>query len=699
MEGRQLDRLLRPRSVAIVGVSPEPGHMGGSVLANLERCGFAGAIHLVSRSRAEIDGRPCIASIDELPEGVDVAVLVIPQSAVIDAIAACGRRGVGAAIVFASGYGETGEAGRAEQGRLTAAARASNVMVLGPNCIGMCSYTVGAALTFEFNVQRPPETSAPKIGIVAQSGAVAAIMRMAFLAKDLGVTYYISTGNEADLTVEDFLGALIDDDATDVAALFVEQIRHPQKFLELAKRARAKRKPIVVMHPGRSQRARTSASSHTGALAGDHAMMTALLRHAAVTVVDTLDELLDTAELLARFPPPLKGPGIITNSGAIKGFALDFCDRLGLDIPRLGTEALDALKAALPPFASLDNPVDVTAQVLRDITIWTRSAQALLADPAIGSLCVPMVAGSPKLAMDKVNALLPAMAASGKPAVIAALGDDFPIPPEFIASFRGKGIPVLRSPERALRALAHATAYGQMLAEPAATPASIAAPPLPRTGTLAEHEGKQYLKALGIAVPDGALTRNIETATRVAQRVRFPVVLKVQSADLMHKSDIGGVVLNIESPNALMDAWQRTMRGILAARPDFKLDGMLIEKMAPRGIEMIVGAKRDPAWGPVVMVGLGGIWTEALDDVRPMPADLSATQIAAEIGRLKGARVLQGLRGAPPSDVAAVAEVAARLGALMRARPEIAEIDINPLMVYPRGVLALDALIVVATAA
>jgi acyl-CoA synthetase (NDP forming) len=698
MESRQLDRLLRPRSVAIVGVSPEPGHMGGSVLANLERCGFAGAIHLISRSRAEINGRPCVGSIDDLPKGVDIAVLVIPQSAVIDAIAACGRRGVGAAIVFASGYGETGDAGRAEQDRLTAAARAANVMVLGPNCIGMCSYTVGAALTFEFNVQRPPETSAPKIGIVAQSGAVAAIMRMAFLAKDLGVTYYISTGNEADLTAEDFLGALIDDEATNVAALFVEQIRHPQTFLALAKRARAKRKPIVVMHPGRSQRARTSASSHTGALAGDHAVMTALLRHAAVIVVETLDELLDTAELLARFAPPTKGPGIITNSGAIKGFALDFCDKLGLDIPRLGDTALDALKAALPPFASLDNPVDVTAQVLRDVTIWTRSAEALLSDPGIGSLCVPMVAGSPKLAMDKVNALLPAMVASGKPAVIAVLGDDFPIPPEFIASFRGKGIPVLRSPERALRALAYATAYGQMLAETAATPASIPAPPLPRTGTLPEHECKAYLKALSIAVPKGALTRDIEAATRVAQRVRFPVALKVQSATLTHKSDVGGVVLNIGSPNALMESWQRTMRGIWAVQPDFKLDGMLIEKMAPPGIEMIVGAKRDPGWGPVVMVGLGGIWTEALDDVRLMPADLSAEQVTAEIRRLKGARVLAGLRGAPPSDVAAVADVAVRLGALMRARPEIAEIDINPLVVYPRGVLALDALIVVATA-
>src|SRR3954453_3260666 len=221
-------RLLRPRSVAIVGVSPDPGHPGSTVLANLERCRFEGAIHLVSRSRAEFAGRACVPSIDELPFGIDVAVLVVPQAIVIDAIGALGRRGVGAAIVFASGYAEVGDAGRSEQEKLAAAAHAANVAVLGPNCIGMCSFAVGAALTFEFNVQRPGPEANPKIGMVAQSGAMAAIMRMAFLAKGLGVTFYISTGNEADLSVEDFLGALIDDDDTAVAALFVEQIRKPR---------------------------------------------------------------------------------------------------------------------------------------------------------------------------------------------------------------------------------------------------------------------------------------------------------------------------------------------------------------------------------------------------------------------------------------------------------------------------------------
>src|SRR3989440_2694786 len=518
----RLDRLLRPRSVAIVGVSPEPGHPGGSVLANLGRCRYAGGIHLVSRSRTAFNGRPCVPSIDDLPHGLDAAVLVVPQSAVIDAIAALGRRGVGGAIVFASGYAEVGAAGRAEQEKLAAAARAANVAVLGPNCIGMCSFALGAALTFEFNVEPPPQDLKPKIGVVAESGAIAVIMRMACLAKGLGVSFYISTGNEADLTVEDFLGALIDDDDTQVAALFIEQIRRPQKFLELAERARAIGKPIVLMHAGRSQRARVSASSHTGALTGDHAVATAMLHHAAVIQVDTLEELADTVDVLARCKPPMKGPGIITNSGAVKGFALDFCDQIGFDVPRLAPATIEKLAAVLPAFASLDNPLDITAQVLRDVSLWPRTAQALVADPGIGSLCLPMVAGSPNYAMDKVRALLPALRAGGKPTMIALLGDDFPVPPEFTAAFRAERVPVLRSPERALRALAHATAYGQALASPRGKAATIETPPLPRRGTLPEYEGKAYLAALGITIPRGALARELGEAKTIAQRFGCP---------------------------------------------------------------------------------------------------------------------------------------------------------------------------------
>jgi acyl-CoA synthetase (NDP forming) len=686
-----LARLMRPRAVAIVGATPEPGTIGGAVLANLERCRYQGNIHLVSRRAKEINGRPCVAAIDDLPDGIDAAVLVVPQQAVVDAVAACGRRGIGGAVVFASGFAEVGDDGRAAQERLVQAARAGGVRILGPNCIGFTNFADSLALTFE-TLAPEPIAGRPAVGAVTQSGALAGALRIALSAKGLGISHAISTGNEADLTAEDFVAFLLDDPQTRAVALFLEQIRRPQTFLALAARARSLRKPIILLHPGKSARARASASTHTGALAGDYAVMAALLRHEAVVLVDTIDELIDAADLLARAAPPTSGAGIITNSGAIKGFALDFAETIGLEIPAPSPATRAALQVALPAFASPDNPVDVTAQVIMDLGIWTRAATALIADPAIGSLAMLAVPGAPKQAIDKGQAVLSAIVASGKPAVVAVLGDESPIPAEFYGMFRERGVPVFRSPERALQALAHATRYGRALAAADATAPSINAPPLPHDGTLPEYVGKAYFAALGIAVPKGKLARDLEAATATASKIGYPVALKAQAGALAHKSDRGGVILGIESVEALASAWDEMQ----VAMADIALEGILIERMVKGGLEMIVGARRDPDWGPVVMVGLGGIFVEALKDVRLMPAWLPKERIVEECYRLNGAAMLRGVRGRPAVDVDALADVVLRVAAAMTARPEITEIDINPLAVLPsgQGAIALDALIV-----
>jgi acyl-CoA synthetase (NDP forming) len=686
-----LARLMRPRAVAIVGATPEPGTIGGAVLGNLERCSYPGDIHLVSRRIKEINGRPCVAAIDDLPGGIDAAVLVVPQQAVVDAVAACGRRGIGGAVVFASGFAEVGDEGRAEQQHLVQAARAGGVRILGPNCIGFTNFANGVALTFE-TIALEPIAGRPAVGAVTQSGALAGALRIALSAKGLGVSHAVSTGNEADLTAEDFVAFLLDDPQTRVIALFLEQIRKPQTFLSLAARARSSRKPIILLHPGKSVRARDSASTHTGALAGDYAVMSALLRHEAVVLVDTIDELIDGADLLARTTPPAGGAGIITNSGAIKGFALDFAETIGLDIPPPSPATRAALQAALPAFASLDNPVDVTAQVIKDISIWTRAANALLADPAIGSLAMLAVPGAPKQAMDKLNAVLPAIVASGKPAVVAALGDESPIPAEFQAMFRERGVPVFRSPERALQALAHATRYGRALAAPPGTVAPLNAPALPCHGTLPEYEGKAYLATLGISIPKGKLARDLAAAKAIAAEIGYPVALKAQASALSHKSDRGGVILGVGNEQALVSAWDEMQ----ASLTGIALDGILVEQMVEGGLEMIVGARRDPSWGPVVMVGLGGIFVETLKDVRLMPPSLPKERIVEECYQLKGAAMLRGVRGRPAADVEALADVALRIAVAMNARPEITEIDINPLTVLPsgKGAIALDALIV-----
>ena len=301
------------------------------MLANLSRIGFQGDIHLVSRSNREIGGRACVGSIDELPDGVDVAVLAVPRQATVDAVQACVRRKIGAALVFASGFAEMDDAGRAEQDAMARIANEAKLALCGPNCIGLVNLTDRVALTFE-PLSLPAQVQGRGIGVVTQSGAMCSTLRLALLAKGLKLSIVVSTGNEAQLTTEHFLEFLIDDDATEVIVLFMEQVRDPALFLELAARARERKKPIVLMHPGRSARAQESARTHTGAMVGNHAVMSALVAHQAVVRVETLEELLDTAEILARFAaPPVKGAAVMTNSGAFKGYALDFAETLGLE--------------------------------------------------------------------------------------------------------------------------------------------------------------------------------------------------------------------------------------------------------------------------------------------------------------------------------------------------------------------------------
>jgi acetate---CoA ligase (ADP-forming) len=700
-----LTRLLRPRSIAIVGVSPEPGSIGANVLGNLDRIGFAGDLHLVSRTNREIGGRHCYRSIDELPEGLDAAVLAVPRQAVVEAIEACVRRKLGAALVFASGFAEMDEAGRAEQQKMADIARDGALALCGPNCIGFVNLTDRVALTFE-PLQAPlplPSSRAAQgraeagraVGIITQSGAMCSTLRLALLAKGLNLSCVVSTGNEAQLTTEDFLAFLIDDDATQVAVLFMEQVRDPAMFLTLAARARARNKPILLMHPGRSARAQASARSHTGSMVGNHEVMTALVEREAIVRVETLDELIDTAEILARFPKAaVKGAAIVTNSGAFKGYALDFADTMGLDLPPLSPASADAIKKELPPFAAIENPLDTTAMTVRNPSILGSTARHLLADPAMGSLVVSIVAGAPRFAMDKANAIIAGIADLDKPIAVATMGDDSEQPEEFAKALRDKGVAFFRSPDRALRAMARATWYGRAVSSPhrRAPPLALPAYPPPPAGALAEYQGKALLSAIGIPVPPGALARDAAEARDIAQRIGFPVALKAQSRDLAHKSDSGGVMLGIDDEAALLRAWAELHANIRIAKDGLALDGVLVERMAAPGLEIAVAARREGGWGEIVTFGLGGIWIETLRDVRIVPADIDRDGVIGELGKLKGAALLHGSRGAPAADLDAIADCASRLGALVRGDPRIAEVEINPLRVYAKGALALDVL-------
>ncbi|MFY9185418.1 MAG: acetate--CoA ligase family protein [Limnohabitans sp.] len=700
---RDVQHIVHPRSIAIVGASADPRSFGGFVQGNLERFGYSGDLHLVSRSSEEINGRPCVKAVDALPEGIDLAVLAIPESGVLDAVKALAARRCKAAVLFASGYAEAGEEGQHKQAELARVAQAAGILLVGPNCMGFTNLAAGIPVTFEPLTARAPETR-PGVGVVAQSGFMAANLRDAYLGRGVPVTTVFSTGNEVSVCVEDVLAALIADTQTRVITVYVEQIRRPQVFLQLAAKARAAGKPLVLLMPGRSARAREAAQSHTGALAGDHATATALLQREAVVVVDSLDELLDTTAVLLRYPqPPAGGTAFMTGSGAMKNIALDFADDLGLDLPELTAATVDQLTAMLPAYAVAENPLDYTTIGIRQPGLIGELLLKMLDDAHIGSIVLAIPVGPVMAQRDKADHIVPAMAKATKPAVLVLTGDSSPVEPFFMEAIQASGVPMFRSADRALRALRRVAQYGEALqrAARAQTAAALAIPlpgAVPPNGIFAEYQGKAWLAQAGLVVPQGALATTADEAVAVARRIGFPVVLKAQASELPHKSDVGGVLVGLTDEAALRAGWDKLFASVKHHRPELVLDGALVEAMGPRGLELVVGAKRDADWGPVVLVGLGGIWIEALKDVRLIPADMAEADIAVELTRLKAAVVLQGIRGAAAVDVPAIARVVAQVGAQMRANPNITEIDINPLVAYPLGsavpVLALDALVV-----
>jgi acetate---CoA ligase (ADP-forming) len=698
---RPLQPLLQPRSIAVVGASADARSFGGFVLGNLRRFGYPGQLHLVSRSSDEIDGLACVRTVAGLPEDLDLAVLAIPEAGVLEALTELAARRCRAAVVFASGYGEAGDEGRARQQALAELARQTGLLLLGPNCMGFTNYQEAVPLTFEALAPQSAQ-GRPGIGVLAQSGAMAANLRDAFLGRGAVVPCVCSTGNEASVTIEDVLGHYLADSQIRVVALYAEQIRRPALFLQLARQAREAGKPIVLLMPGRSARAREAAASHTGALAGDHASASALLKREAVVVVDTVDELIDTTAVLLRHPaPPAGGTAFATGSGAMKNLALDFADDIALALPALGEPAAARLKQLLPDYAVAENPLDYTTIGVRQPGLIGELIHVMLADPAIGSAVLAIPVGPSIAQRDKATHIVPALARADKPTLLVLTGDTHPIEPDFQAAIRDSGVPLFRSCDRALRALRHVAAYGQALQRArradrhgAAGIGAVALPgPLPANGLYAEHQGKAWLQALGIAVPRGGLARSLAEAELLAGDIGFPVVLKAQASELPHKSDVGGVVVGLADAAALRAGWAQLSDNLRRHRPDLLLDGVLVEAMAARGLELIVGARRDPEWGPVLLVGLGGVWIEALRDVRLLPPDLAPDDIVEELLSLKAAPLLRGLRGQPGADLQALARVVALIGAQMRAWPQLQEIDINPLLARGAEVLALDALI------
>jgi acyl-CoA synthetase (NDP forming) len=611
-----IGRLLRPRSIAIVGASATPGALGASVLGNLERNGFAGDIHLINPRRSEIAGRACLATVDQLPEGVDVAVLAIPQPAVLDTVRALAARRVGAAVIFSAGFAEAGERGMAEQREIACIAAEAGMVVEGPNCLGCINYLQRVPLTFvEVNIDaQQVDAARPAIGVVSQSGAMMTVL----------------------------------------------------------------------------------CATHTGAMAGDYALMRTKLERAGAVFAETLEELGDIAEIAIRCPVlPSAGVAVLGESGAFKALTLDWAEELGLALPAIGDDDSPALRAALPEFVGVSNPLDLTAQGLVEPDLYFRTLDALFGDARFSTIIVGLIQGDPVTCGIKMPPVLRAVRElrPGKPVIVAGLDEGAAVPAEFIAGMRALGVPYFPSTERALRAVQRLAAFSERSFE--RTDAQPIALRLPAGRTVVpEYESKAVLAQAGVPFARGRLATSAEQAVAIASEIGWPVALKAQSAGLSHKSDAGGVLLNIADAQAMGQAWDRLHANVAAYDNAIALDGVLVEAMGRRGLEMIIGARNDPLWGPVILAGLGGVTAEIMRDARLLDADLSTGEVLRELDRLQGAPLLHGYRGSPALDRAALAELIVRLGQVLRGTPALREIDLNPVIVLPegQGVVALDAL-------
>ena len=690
-------RLLHPRSVAVVGASDVPSSIGGAPLSLMERFGYRGEIHLVSRSRAEVNGRRCVSSIEELPDGVDAAILAIPKEGLARAVEACGQRGIGGAIAFSSGYAEIDEDGASQQLALARTATTYDLALAGPNCLGLINFVDGVPLTFgDASPNRRAE--GPGLAILAQSGAMSLALTYAAMAQDINVTYAVSTGNEAVLGVEDYLDAILLERSTRVVALLVEQIRRPAEFLRLSREAVDREIALCVLHLGRNPRARAASVSHTGAITGEQDYLRAALGREGVLFIDSLDQLIDTASVLVKCPTPrVTGTAVLTDSGAAKTYALDVSHELGLSMPDLSADTCERLRAELPPFAVASNPADITAMGLNDPSLYARVAEVLLGADEIGCLVVSVMPGSERQGTEQIEALLPTLMRADKPVVYTIMGGESDIPPANRLKILDAGLPLFRSPERALAAVRNLTEYARRSRE-AKRRSAPEQPPTLELGPLTslnEHDAKVILSKVGLRIPRGELATDLMEARSAATRIGYPVALKISSPAITHKSDVGGVTF-AANERQLDDGYVKMLADVAAALPGVTVDGVLIEQVLDHGVEMIVSARRDPAWGEFLLVGLGGLWTEVMKDVVVISAHADRDEIVASISSLRGFEALSGVRGGEASDIEALIDAVERVGKLLRATTAIVEIEVNPLVVFPGrgGTAVLDAVIV-----
>lgn len=693
MDFASLDPLIRPRSLAIIGASDDRTRIGGRPIAYMQARGFDGALWPVNPKRDTVQGLPCFADVAALPGTPDVGLIAVPGAAALDAVEALGARGTKAAIMFTAGFAEVGEEGAAMQDRLVEAAKRHGMRLLGPNCLGLFNDAIGFYPIFSSSFEQGWPSPGGRIGIASQSGAYGTHLYSLARNRNIGTPVCVTTGNEAEVALGDVLGWMAQAPEVDVICAYAEGIRESEKFLAALDLARRNRKPIVMMKVGRSELGAHAAQSHTASIAGDDAVTDAVLAEFGVVRARNTEELLDIAYAATRRIYPARNTlGVITVSGGAGVLISDAADALGLELPPMPDAAQERLRGFVP-FCAPRNPVDCTAQAFNQIELVGEFARATAVDGGYRS-CLgffTQVGGSPTVG-PKVRAQMAAVAKEHPDRLWAV---SIIAPPEVQAEWEADGFLVFEDPTRAVTALHAMGRFGA--AFEAVQPPAPRLPPvsLPDT-TPSEAEAKRLLAAAGVpAVPEMACA-DAEAAVLAARRFGFPVVMKILSPDILHKSEIGGVLLNIADEAALREGFATLLARAAERAPGARIEGVLVARQITGAVEMALGVLRDPVFGPVAMVGLGGVFIEVLKDVAFRRCPFDAGEAERLIRSLKGFPLLDGARGRPKADVPALAEALSALSRFaVAAGPRLLSVDVNPLLVLPagEGAFAADAVV------
>jgi acetate---CoA ligase (ADP-forming) len=711
---RDLTPLMQPKTVAVVGASQRTSAggiqreaRGNRIIRNLMNAGFEGRIFPVNPKYAEILGFTCYPELPAIPEPIDCVVAAIPGRHVPDLLKSAVNAGVRAAVVFSSGFAEIGPEGQKRQARLEALSKEHNLLICGPNCYGVFNVFGRAPL---FSSVIPQGFLPGPVALVSQSGGLSTTLANALIHnRGVGLSYIVSCGNQAGVTVEEYLNHFIDDQQTQVIGAFVEGFKQPKKLLAVARKALAQKKPLIILKGGKTEVSRRAAVTHSGSLAGAAEVVEAALRQGGIVQVQSLNELIDTISLFScdTFIRRYRGGrriGVLSGSGGECTLVADAIAGATLESPDLSHQTKSQLQKILPEFGNPHNPLDGTGAMYDDENIFPRLLEALVHDPNMDMVTVNIEANDPRPKELKSgnrfsNATAKVAAGSNKPIAIFSSVIGGAVDPDIILPLRATGVPLMEGAEFAMAALRNLASYYEFRASSLENGESDVATaqcaPL-SSGILPTEAAFRLLESFDVPIVSTVLARNADEAVEAATRIGFPVALKVESSKIPHKSDIGGVILGLATAVEVREAFNSVQKDATAHVAAADIAGVIVQRMAQEGVEMIVGIKRDPLFGPVIVCGFGGIFVELLKDVAVGIPPLSREQARDLIQRLRGWPLLTGLRGRPPADVDALADVIVGISRLAVSLGEqLLALDINPLLVHEKnqGAVAVDVLL------